>query len=57
MTRAPGNPSERENDLIKVEAAVLALARLLGEAAAREACLEPTLSEDRADAPEVSEDH
>ncbi|WP_306131503.1 hypothetical protein [Roseivivax marinus] len=57
MTRAPGNPSERENDLTKVEAAVLALARLLGEAAAREACLEPTLSEDCADAPQVSEDH
>ncbi len=56
MTRAPARSADHDRDLPEVNAAVLALARLLGEAAAREACLDAAQIEDDADAREFSED-
>ncbi|WP_159456833.1 hypothetical protein [Roseivivax jejudonensis] len=50
MTRAPARQTSDSSDLSQVDAAVLALARLLGEAAAHEACLDTSPIEDDANA-------
>ncbi|PZX09945.1 hypothetical protein LX81_04349 [Palleronia aestuarii] len=53
MTRAPASSDQTRADLTKVDAALMVLARLLGDAAAAEMRDEFTTHEDADDAPKT----
>ncbi|MBV0914221.1 hypothetical protein KTJ87_17730 [Rhodobacteraceae bacterium ASV31] len=56
MTRVPTFPSSKPDADSSIDAAVLALARLLGEAAGREACAQIPDAKEQADDAEQPQD-